>query len=135
MHLIKIAKDGSLTLTRDLIDDIPQYAFLSHRWRRDVDEPTFTDIATGSGREKAGYAKVEFCASQTRKDNLEYFWIDTCCIDRSNHTELSEAIVSMFSWYREAVKCYVYLGDVSVSKTGNIEGSWSSAFCNSEWFR
>jgi len=28
--------------------------------------------------------------------------------------ELSEAINSMFCWYRDAAECYVYLSDVSV---------------------
>jgi hypothetical protein len=26
-------------------------------------------------------------------------WVDTCCIDKRNAVELSEAINSMFRWY------------------------------------
>jgi hypothetical protein len=35
-----------------------------------------------------------------------------CCIDKSSSAELSEAINSMFAWYRNAKVCYVYLEDV-----------------------
>ncbi|OCK88967.1 HET-domain-containing protein, partial [Cenococcum geophilum 1.58] len=41
--------------------------------------------------------------------------VDTCCINKPNHTELQEAINSMFRWYQRAAKCYVYLLDVSAS--------------------
>ena len=49
------------------------------------------------------------------KDGLRYVWVDTCCIDKSNNTELSEAINSMFAWYAGAVVCYALLSDVSAS--------------------
>jgi hypothetical protein len=78
-----------------------------------------------SGQEKAGYAKVEFCARQSAKDGLKYFWVDTVCIDKTSSAELSEALNSMFRWYREATKCYVYMSDVD---------SVESDFNNSNWF-
>ncbi|KAK8060923.1 hypothetical protein PG996_010853 [Apiospora saccharicola] len=34
------------------------------------------------------------------------------CIDKSSSAELSEAINSMFRWYRESAVCYAYLSDV-----------------------
>lgn len=37
----------------------------------------------------------------------------SCCIDKSSTAELSEAINSMFRWYRTAAICYAYLSDVS----------------------
>lgn len=40
-------------------------------------------------------------------------WVDTCCIDKSSSAELSEAINSMFAWYRKAKICYVFLADTS----------------------
>ena len=36
-----------------------------------------------------------------------------CCIDKSSSAELSEAINSMFAWYRNARVCYVYLEHVA----------------------
>ncbi|PVH70491.1 hypothetical protein DL98DRAFT_564159 [Cadophora sp. DSE1049] len=61
---------------------------------------------------KAGYGKIQFCGEQARRDGLQYFWVDTCCIDKSNAVEFQEAINSMFRWYRDATKCYVYLPDL-----------------------
>jgi hypothetical protein len=63
--------------------------------------------------------------------------VDTCCIDKSNNTELSEAINSMFRWYRNAAKCYVYLSDVSTNdyNQNNLSPqSWEAAFRESRWF-
>jgi hypothetical protein len=63
--------------------------------------------------------------------------VDTCCIDKSNNTELSEAINSMFRWYRNATKCYVYLSDVSTNNHDQSKlslQSWEQAFRNSQWF-
>jgi len=37
---------------------------------------------------------------------------DTCCINKSSSAELSEAINSMFAWYRRAKVCYAYLSDI-----------------------
>jgi hypothetical protein len=36
-----------------------------------------------------------------------------CCTDKSSSAELSEAINSMFEWYRGAQVCYAYLEDVT----------------------
>ena len=136
MRLLKIGSRGELSLTKDIVDNIPPYAILSHTWGADHDEVTFDDLENGLGKSKAGYAKLQFCGKQTRKDGLEYFWVDTCCINKANNTELSEAITSMFRWYREAVKCYVYLSDVSVRKRNNdqTERTWEFAFRRSRWF-
>jgi hypothetical protein len=61
------------------------------------------------------------------RGGVNYCWVDTCCIDKSNSTELSEAINSMFMWYEKAKVCYVYLADVgkhdSYDKRGEISRS------------
>jgi hypothetical protein len=36
------------------------------------------------------------------------------CIDKTSSAELSEAINSMFSWYKKADTCYAFLEDVTV---------------------
>jgi hypothetical protein len=66
----------------------------------------------GTGQGKAGYRKIQFCGERARRDGLQYFWVDICCIDKSNSTKLAKAINSMFRWYQNAAKCYVYLLDV-----------------------
>ncbi|EDN92191.1 hypothetical protein SS1G_08054 [Sclerotinia sclerotiorum 1980 UF-70] len=91
-----------------------------------------------TGKSKSGYEKIKFCGEQAAKDGLRYFWVDTCCIDKSNLTELSRAINSMFYWYQNAKKCYVYLTDVStpgddVYVQAN-QSIWEVAFRSSRWF-
>ena len=136
MRLLNFGSRDQLRLTQNFIEETPRYAILSHTWGADGDEVTFNDLKDGSGKSKAGYTKIQFCGKQARKDSLQYFWVDTCCIDKANHTELSEAITSMFSWYRDAVKCYVYLSDVSIRNNDNDQNEriWESDFRNSRWF-
>ncbi|KAI1526531.1 vegetative incompatibility protein HET-E-1 [Pyrenophora tritici-repentis] len=124
--------------TDDLIGDkTPPYAILSHTWK-EGQEVTFTDLkgldnaADANARNKEGYQKLRFCAQQAKRDGLEYFWVDTCCIDKSNNTELSKAINSMFRWYQNAKKCYVFLSDVG---SDTLEGDDETAFKQSRWFK
>lgn len=67
---------------------------------------------------KVGWRKIQFCAEQAKEDGLEYFWVDTCCIDRKNAVELEAATNSILRWYQNAARCYVYLTDVSKPDTG-----------------
>jgi hypothetical protein len=107
MRLLRLRGDSQSSLVKFIGDEIPPYAILSHRWGTDSEEVTLKDLENNTGKSKIGYRKLNFCAKQTVRDRLEYCWIDTCCIDRANHTELSEAINSMFKWYRGATKCCV----------------------------
>lgn len=129
MRLLEFNNHGEVSLTKYLFNDIPPYAILSHTWGEDDEEITFQDLTQGVGKKKAGYGKIRFCGKQAAKDGLRYVWIDTCCIDKSNSTELSEALNSMFRWYSDAAKCYVYLLDVPARGPG-----WNSAFRKSRWF-
>ncbi|KAH9204400.1 hypothetical protein DL95DRAFT_471524, partial [Leptodontidium sp. 2 PMI_412] len=137
MRLLQYNNDGNLSLTEFFEGDIPKkYAILSHRWG--AEEVAFKDLIDGTSKSKAGYNKIQFCGEQAKRDGLQYFWVDTCCIDKSNSTELAEAINSMFRWYQKAVKCYVYLSDVSTRKRkasgSSAECTWESAFRASKWF-
>jgi Heterokaryon incompatibility protein (HET) len=139
MRLLERGPDDKISLTKNLIgDNIPEYAILSHTWGQETEEVTLRDIVDGTGESKAGYGKIRFCMEQTKRDGLQYFWIDTCCIDQSNSPEVSEAINSMFRWYSNAIKCYVYLADVSIpdSEQNRQQSSpvWEAAFRNSRWF-
>jgi hypothetical protein len=138
MRLLKRNNDGEFSLTKDFVGHVSRYAILSHTWEEDIEEVTFRDLIDGTGKSKAGYCKIRFCGEQASRDGLQYFWVDTCCIDKSNSTELAEAINSMFRWYRDAAKCYVYLSDVSTTKrkrsTLSSEFTWESAFRASRWF-
>lgn len=130
MHLLYYDANHEPALVKRVGRDIPPYAILSHTWGPDEEEITFKDIKKKRGKDKSGFKKVEFCLQQAAKDGLQYCWVDTCCIDKSSSAELSEAINSMFSWYRNAVKCYVFMTDISVSELalGSLD------FGQSRWF-
>ncbi|KAM0276192.1 hypothetical protein ACHAQH_006999 [Verticillium albo-atrum] len=89
----------------------PPYSILSHTW--EDEEVTHQEILkpTEEVRCKAGYRKISSCAAKSSQMGLEYTWVDTCCIDKSSSAELSEAINSMFAWYRDSATCLVYLQD------------------------
>jgi len=137
MRLLKLNNDGRYSLEGFQKDKIPQrYAILSHTWGQgEDDEVTYKDIIDGTGKNKPGFKKLEFCGKQAKHDDLHYFWVDTCCIDKSKQIELTTAINSMFLWYKNAERCYVYLSDVSVhTQDGSEHVNWESSFRNSRWF-
>jgi len=78
------------------------YAMVSRRWEADDEEVTFDEVYASDHpfkKEKSlGYRKILQCCELARARNLEYLWIDTCCIDKRSSAELSEAINSMFCW-------------------------------------
>jgi hypothetical protein len=137
MRLLQM-KSNDFSLIEYVGSNIPPYAILSHTWGADEEEVTFKDISDGTGKSKVGYHKIRFCGEQTARNGLQYFWVDTCCIDKSSSAELSEAINSMFRWYQNATRCYVYLPDVSVCnpQDGDSEWSprWKPEFRRSKWF-
>jgi hypothetical protein len=143
MRLLTQDENSRYNLTKDLTDSIPPYAILSHTWGDDDEEISFRDLVEDSGMAKTettGYRKIQFCAQQAARDNLQYFWVDTCCIDKSNSVELHEAINSMFRWYENSARCYVFLSDVSTEPKQSKEivpdeSSWNSMFSQSRWFR
>ena len=139
MRLLFRNDNGEYGLTKDFNGDdpIPPYAILSHTWD-EGQEVTFKDLMDGTGKSKTGYNKIRFCGQQAKLDSLQHFWVDTCCINKSNRAELQKAINSMFRWYRNATRCYVYLSDVSTMKRKAsdplAEYTWESAFQESRWF-
>ncbi|KAI1738496.1 heterokaryon incompatibility protein-domain-containing protein [Xylaria scruposa] len=89
----------------------PRYAILSHTWEHE--EVTFQDIQNlDVARTKAGFSKIFKCCEITADEGLSWAWVDTCCINKSDNAELTEAINSMFKWYEAATICYAYLSDV-----------------------
>jgi hypothetical protein len=136
MRLLYITGDGRLGWTDDLVgDQIPPYAILSHTWGgQEVafkDLQNHRDIQEVDAKLKGGYQNIFFCAAQAKRDGLDYVWVDTCCIDKANNTELSKAINSMFRWYQNAKRCYVFLSDV---ENDTLEGDGELAFRQSRWF-
>ncbi|KAF2738506.1 HET-domain-containing protein [Polyplosphaeria fusca] len=136
IRLLQRKPDGAIVFREPTSDHIPAYAILSHTWGQE--EVNFQDMEAKADMSrtvsKAGWKKIQFCAKQAAADGLEYFWVDTCCIDKKNAVELSAAINSMFRWYQNAAHCYVYLSDVSKPRGGDGERSWKVAFGKSRWF-
>jgi hypothetical protein len=128
---------------------IPEYAILSHTWG--AEEVSFQDALRITGAAtpaatpaasaliqkdlacKAGWDKIKRTCSLALKDDLEYAWVDTCCIDKTSSAELSEAINSMFRWYECSKICYAYLADVPA--VGTLDPSDpGDQFKTSRWF-
>jgi hypothetical protein len=104
MQLLQYSKSGELIIHSFDNGDTPPYAIPSHTWGADRDEVTFADLQTDGDRRKLGYKKILFCERQARRDNLQYFWVDKCCIDTTDRAEHSQAIQSMLRWYRSATE-------------------------------
>jgi hypothetical protein len=139
LRLLQRKPDGEIVFREPTSDNVPAYAILSHTWGKKEEEVILQDMEAGADMtrvvSKAGWKKIEFCAKQAATDGLQYFWVDTCCIDKKNAVELGAAINSMFRWYQNATHCYVYLSDVSKPNTeGDDQRAWEEAFRKSRWF-
>ncbi|PIL33567.1 hypothetical protein GSI_04190 [Ganoderma sinense ZZ0214-1] len=112
------------------------YAILSHTWGKD--EQTFKDTqalyAQCKGTDKnprdLSTRKVRESCVLAEHHGFRWIWNDTCCIDKRNSTELSEAIKSMFRWYSLAEVCFAHLVDVPSDCDLRARGS---AFWNARW--
>jgi hypothetical protein len=116
--------------------EVQPYAIISHRWGdndltfRDVESQTWLEKING---DTPSSKKIKGCCRQALKDELEWVWIDTCCINKLSSEELSMSINSMYQWYQKAAVCYVHMSDVVASgpmppRTNKEE------FCKSKWF-
>lgn len=84
-------------------NDIPQYAIFSHTWSDS--EVLIADILNGTFNGRAGFFKLESALLQAKSDGWDWLWADNCCIDKTNSVELSEAINSMFKYYKRDLLC------------------------------
>lgn len=86
--------------------DVRNVVFISHRWldgkvakeveyeklKRKKDEESITGLSKQS-------TKLGDIRRSLIQYNVRYLWMDTICSDKSNSTELDEAIRSMYKWY------------------------------------
>ncbi|OTB00169.1 hypothetical protein M426DRAFT_43871, partial [Hypoxylon sp. CI-4A] len=124
MRLIDV---NTLEIKEFFGNQTPPYAILSHTWDGDK-EVTFEEWERRTNdavRRKSGYAKIIGACHRAKTDGLQYLWCDTNCIDKRSSSELTEAINSMFIWYRDSQVCYAYLADVQVK---------TDTFPKSRWF-
>ncbi|KAK5954665.1 hypothetical protein OHC33_004389 [Knufia fluminis] len=90
-----------------------------------------TEMATTQDSSKRGWQKITQTCRLAEEIGIDWVWVDTCCIDKSSSAELTEAINSMYQWYRGAKVCYVYLTDLEA--TESLETAHSIATCR--WWR
>ena len=118
-------------------DAVPEgYAILSHTW--EGQEQSHQDVlAIGARCSADGTNPRDFVCSKIHQScvlaeshGFRWIWIDSCCIDKTSSTELSEAINSMFRWYAHAEVCYAFLADVP---SGSQLAARTSAFRRSRW--
>lgn len=130
---IRLLRTDDVRLCFFLGDAIPEYAILSHTWGGE--ELSFQEMAAIEGNQehpatkKAGYQKVVDTCRKAREDEIAYVWIDTCCIDKTSSSELTEAINSMYRWYERAKICYVLLADLDIS-----DSDFEADFPKCKWF-
>lgn len=107
--------------------ELPRYAILSHTWTND--EPTLADAQRGllGTSSNPGCRKVRDFCRLARQDGFSFAWADTCCIDKTSSSELTESINSMFQWYASADICYVHLADLESDAS-------SDAMASCRWF-
>ncbi|KAB2099551.1 hypothetical protein AG0111_0g12110 [Alternaria gaisen] len=125
---MRLINCSTLQLEEFFGDNIPRYAILSHTWGGE--EVSFADFSLGHPTSRSGYRKIDLTCKQAIADGLGYAWVDTCCIDKSSSSELSEAINSMFAWYETSTICYAYLSDVLVTNMDTLD----IQFYGSRWF-
>ncbi|KAI1771048.1 HET-domain-containing protein [Hypoxylon cercidicola] len=107
-----VAKEtGTLQVVEKTASQVPQYAILSHTWEED--EVKFEDIE--SGRANDGSPKTPAAEASLSKLSAE----------------LSEAINSMFAWYRDAAVCYAFLLSAP-DELGTVEAR--AEFAGNRWF-
>lgn len=66
-------------------------------------------------RDTESARRVVGACSRAREVGIKYLWVDTICIDRTSLADISEAINSMYRWYRQATVCYAHLSDLAPS--------------------
>lgn len=139
---MRLLHSRTLDFKTFLEDELPRYLILSHTWGDDEvsyqdmcwlqksknipkklkDDPLYLALSGSLGgtaltedqvKRRHGYEKIVRTAEITNSKGFNWFWIDTCCIDKSSSAELQEAINSMFRWYRKSEVCIVYLADAT----------------------
>ncbi|KAI6004840.1 heterokaryon incompatibility protein-domain-containing protein [Pisolithus albus] len=110
-----------LEVMKERDDTTTGYAIVSHRWGAEVNHKEMIGLMKMEEEEREevkqrdGYQKIIKSCEQAAMDGYKWLWIDTCCIDKRSSAELSEAINSMYRWYRNSQVCYAYLNDVGES--------------------
>ncbi|KAH8776824.1 heterokaryon incompatibility protein-domain-containing protein, partial [Hyaloscypha sp. PMI_1271] len=132
---MRLLNTKTLELKEFIEKPLQGYAILSHTWGDD--EVLYEDMKYRNAmkkkhrssmkkkrrnamKKKRGYQKIVKCCELALAAGYDWVWIDTCCIDKGSSAELSEAINSMFDWYKNSDICYVYLEDVDIAGASDL---------------
>ena len=132
---MRLINTRTLKLEQYFGENIPPYAILSHTWGvHEGDEVTYQDWQNLQLASRIkGYTKILYACRQAQDKRLDYLWVDTNCIDKTSSAELTEAINSMFQWYRDAEVCFAYMADVS-HRENETDADIQKEFLQSRWF-
>ena len=106
-----------------------RYATFSHKWEEE--EPLFDkviNIVVYDLEESPTHDKLQMFCKIAREAGFHWAWSDTCCINKSDHFVLQEALVAMFKWYEGSDLTIVFLRGVrSPSQRGDLMRSiWNT---------
>jgi hypothetical protein len=106
-----------------------RYATFSHKW--EVNEPLFDkviNIVVYDLDEFPTHDKLQMFCKIVRDAGFNWAWSDTCCINKSDHFVLQEALVAMFKWYEGSALTIIFLRGVrSSSRRGDLVRSiWNT---------
>ncbi|KAJ2989646.1 hypothetical protein NUW58_g3362 [Xylaria curta] len=129
MWLINIE---SMKLEEFTLPHLPTYATLSHTWA-DGQVIFYEFKSLDLKRRKPGIDKIRETCRLAAAKRIPYVWVDTCCIDKSSSAELSEAINSIFEWYKLSAVCFAYLSDLPKESPTLWRNEESQLVCR--WFQ
>ncbi|KAF8546058.1 hypothetical protein OG21DRAFT_1427975, partial [Imleria badia] len=106
-----------------------RYVMLSHKWEEN--EPLFQQVihvAVYDLDKSPTHDKLQTFCKIVRDAGFNWAWADTCCINKSDHFMLQEALVAMFRWYQGSAMMIVFLRGVrSSSQRGALVKSiWNT---------
>ncbi|KAF2966381.1 hypothetical protein GQX73_g7178 [Xylaria multiplex] len=114
------------------------YAILSHTWEEN--EVSFEQLSNineawlENAQNRKTLIKITKTCEVASQHGLSYAWVDTCCIDKSSSAELSEAINSMFRYYRDAAFCIAFISDLSgFSHVSDLDAHFERQFPYCRW--
>ncbi|KAG9311265.1 hypothetical protein JVU11DRAFT_8351 [Chiua virens] len=113
----------------DEVQQYYRYAMFSHKW--EDNEPLFHQVVHTNVydlQRLPTHDKLQMFCKIARGAGFDWAWSDTCCIDKSDHFVLQEALVAMFRWYEgSAITIVFLLGVHSPSRRGDlIQSIWNT---------
>ncbi|KAF8547486.1 hypothetical protein OG21DRAFT_1450227 [Imleria badia] len=99
-----------------------RYVMLSHKWEKN--EPLFQKVvrmAVYDLDQSPTHDKLQMFCKIVRDAGFNWAWSDTCCINKSDPSQLQEALFAMFKWYQGSALMIVFLrGICSSSQRGAL---------------